>query len=253
MKKKCLIIGIMLASLLFLVFSDESIAQEKPLMQRVLIGFRDGAGRQAAERHRGLIRNFGGNVHHSFHFLPVVSAELPENLIARLKDQAEISFVEEDVIMYAIDQELDDSWGVDKIDAELVWSTTTGSGVDVAILDTGIDYDHPDLVDNIAGGVNYTGWWYRDGNTNKMYWNDNNGHGTHCAGIVAASHNGSGVVGVAPDASLWAVKILGNDGSGYVSDIIQGLEWCVDNNIDIASMSFGGDINTQHPIAVVCL
>jgi len=239
MKKIHLLAGITLLGLLFLGLTEAGLAQQGHFQQRVLIGFNDGVGRQAAERHGNWVRNFGGEVHHSYRFLPLVSARLPENLIAKLKDRAEIAYAEDDIIMYAIQQQT--PWGVDRIDADLVWPTNnTGIGVDVAILDTGIDYDHPDLVKNIAGGVNFAGWWWVDGSTYRYYWDDRNGHGSFCAGVVAAANNSIGVVGVAPGASLWAVKVLGDTGSGYVSDIIQGLEWCAENGIEVASMSFGG-------------
>jgi subtilisin len=219
---------------------DAGAGQEKPFQKRVLIGFKDGSGRQAAERHQSSVRALGGDVHHSFHLLPVVSAKLPQKMIAEMKSLAEIAYIEDDVVMHTVQQET--PWGVDRIDADQVWPTTnTGAGVDVAILDTGIDYDHPDLDNNIAGGVNYAGWRWRDGSTNKFYWNDIYGHGSYCAGIVAAENNTVGVVGVAPGARLWAVKVLDDTGNGYVSDIIQGLEWCSDHGIEIASMSFGGD------------
>jgi subtilisin family serine protease len=235
--KEVRLTAVALSALLLLGLNETGFTQEKPGGQRVLIGFKDGVGQQAAESRQIWVRNLGAEVHHSFHFLPLVSARLPENLVAKLKDRAEIAYVEEDIIMHAIQQET--PWGVDRIDAELVWNTNTGKGVNVAILDTGIDYDHPDLASNIVGGINYAGYWWRDGSTNKLYWDDKYGHGSHCAGIVAAVNNTIGVVGVAPGASLWAVKVLGDDGIGYVSDIIQGLEWCVDNAIDIVSMSFG--------------
>jgi hypothetical protein len=238
--KMSLLAGIGLFSLLVAPLTETGLGQDKPLQRRVLIGFKDGFGRQAAERHGSWVRDLGGDVHHSFHLLPVVSAKLPENLIAKLKGRGEIAYVEEDIVMHAIQQET--PWGVDRIDADQVWPTTnTGAGVDVAILDGGIDYDHPDLDNNIAGGINYTGWWWRDGSTNKFYWNDRNGHGSHCAGVVAAEDNTIGVVGVAPGARLWAVKVLDDNGDGYVSDIIQGIEWCSDHGIEVASMSFGGD------------
>lgn len=238
--KMCLIAGMGLFGLLAAPLTEIGFGQDKPLQRRVLIGFKDGFGRRAAERHGGLVRNLGGDVHHSFHLLPVVSARLPEKRIAELKKRAEIAYIEEDVVMHAIQQEI--PWGVDRIDADQVWpAANTGAGVDVAILDGGIDYDHPDLDNNIAGGVNYTGWWWSDGSTHRFYWDDRNGHGSHCAGIVAAEDNTIGVVGVAPDARLWAVRVLADNGDGYVSDIIQGIEWCSDHGIEVASMSFGGD------------
>ena len=86
---------------------------------------------------------------------------------------------------------------------------------DVAIVDTGIG-PHPDL--NIAGGYNCS-------SSNRAAWADNNGHGTHVAGTVAALDNGFGVVGVAPGARLWAVKILNDDGYGYLSWYVCGLDW----------------------------
>lgn len=240
MKKVCLIASITLAVLLALGLTTESFAKEKPYGagRRVLIGFKDGTGGQAAEKRKGRVRNLGGDVHHSFHFVPIVSARLSDKMIAKMKTRADVEYVEDDIIMHAIGQET--PWGVERIDAPTAWTTSTGADVDVAILDTGIDYDHPDLDDNIAGGVNYTGWRRTDGSTDKRYWNDKNGHGSHCAGIVAAENNDIGVVGVAPEANLWAVKVLNDRGSGYVSDIIQGLEWCAEKEIEVASMSFGG-------------
>ncbi|MDP8904764.1 MAG: S8 family peptidase [Chloroflexota bacterium] len=89
-------------------------------------------------------------------------------------------------------------------------------GVDVAVLDTGIDGSHPDL--NVAGGYNCTG-------TNRDDWTDSNGHGSHVAGTIAALDNNVGVVGVAPGARLWAVKIMGNDGTGMMSWILCGIDW----------------------------
>lgn len=183
-----------------------------------------------------MVRQAGGAVHCTFDPVPAVAAELLPEAIEKLRGRPEIESIEEDVVLYAIGQTK--PWGVDRIDADLAWPAgNTGKGVRVVILDTGIDYDHPDL--KPAGGVNFAGT-SRDGNTNPYYWNDNYGHGTHVAGIVAARNNTVGVVGVAPDASLWAIKVLSDDGSGYTSDIIQGLDWCVAHGMRVASMSLGG-------------
>jgi subtilisin len=112
-------------------------------------------------------------------------------------------------------------------------SSNTGAGIGVAVIDTGIQSTHPDL--QVHGGVNCsTGTSYDDGN----------GHGTHVAGTIAAKKNGTGVIGVAPDAKLYAVRVLNNAGSGSWSSIICGVDWVTNNaapmNIKVANMSLGG-------------
>lgn len=143
-------------------------------------------------------------------------------------------------------------WGVDRIDAEAAHAAGyTGSGTNVAVIDTGIDQDHPDLAGNIAGGVNFVSnppW--RPAKADK--WDDDNGHGTHVAGIIAALDNEIGVVGVAPQASLWAVKVLDNTGAGYVSDVIEGLSWCIDNGMQVANMSLGTDTDDVPSFGEAC-
>lgn len=207
-----------------------------PSGRRVLVGFRDDMGPKTPHARAEAVRQAGGTVRRSFDLVPAVAAHLPEKAIEALKARREVEYVEDDLVLYAVGQVV--PWGVNRIDADLAWPVgNTGKGVKVAILDTGIDYDHPDLL--VAGGVNYAGS-NNDGGTSPLAWNDGHGHGTHCAGIVAARNNTIGVIGVAPGVSLWAVKVLGNDGSGYTSDIIQGLDWCVAHGIRVASMSFGG-------------
>jgi subtilisin family serine protease len=151
-------------------------------------------------------------------------------------------------------------WGVDRIDAELVWDSNgdlvvdpganVGAGVDVAIIDTGIDKDHQDLQANLAGGINFVGKgpsWNRKVDPTK--WDDDNGHGTHVAGTVAAVDNDIGVIGIAPGASLWAVKVLDRTGSGYLSDVIDGIYWAADNGMEVINLSLGIDKATldQYP------
>jgi len=138
-------------------------------------------------------------------------------------------------------------WGVDRIDADLAWATSRGLGVNVAIIDTGIDKDHADLVDNLKGGVNFVSKSpVKPADPNK--WDDDNGHGTHVAGIVAARDNEIGVIGTAPEAYLWAVKVLDRNGSGYTSDVIDGIIWAMNNNMQVVNMSLGtaSDIQALH-------
>lgn len=103
--------------------------------------------------------------------------------------------------------------------------------VDIAIIDTGIQLNHPDLY--VYRNISFTGT--RTGN-------DDNGHGTHCAGIAAARDNNAGVVGVAPGARLWAVKVLDRSGSGSISNVIKGVDYVTrySTSIEVANMSLGG-------------
>jgi len=124
-------------------------------------------------------------------------------------------------------------WGIERVNSNDVWDVATGSGVNVAVVDTGVDRTHPDLVANLRGGANFVA-------TVRSY-NDDNGHGTHVAGIIAAADNTIGVVGVAPKANIYAVKVLNKSGTGYISDIIAGIQWSVDNGMDIVNMSLGSN------------
>ncbi len=123
--------------------------------------------------------------------------------------------------------------GVNQIKAPDAWDATKAKGIKVAILDTGIDYNHPDISPNYRFGISFI-----DDESSPM---DYNGHGTHCAGTIGAAINGSGVVGVAPSAYLYAVKVLSRTGSGAWSSLIAGIDWCINKkNIHVLSMSLGG-------------
>lgn len=138
-------------------------------------------------------------------------------------------------------------WGVDRIDADLVWDkdrnlavdsgANAGGGVKVGVLDTGIDLNHPDLQDNIKGGINII--------NPRRSPDDDNGHGTHVAGIIAGVDNEIGVLGTAPQTWLYAVKVLNRQGAGFVSDIIEGLQWCINNGMQVVNMSFGTSTDVQ--------
>jgi len=136
-------------------------------------------------------------------------------------------------------------WGVNRIDADLAWANGKGAGVKVAVIDTGIDKDHPDLVANLKGGANFT---FARGVVDPNRWGDDNGHGTHVAGIIAAIDNEIGVIGVAPEAYLYGVKVLDKRGSGYLSDVISGIEWAINNGMQVINMSLGtaSDIQALH-------
>ena len=124
-------------------------------------------------------------------------------------------------------------WGVSRVKAPMCWEATKAKGIYVAVLDTGI-WPHNDLRGNLLGGISFV-----PGES----WVDGNGHGTHVAGTIAAATNGFGVVGVAPSAYLYAIKVLSNGGSGYWSWLMSGLYWMKKYygcTFDVANMSLGG-------------
>lgn len=107
----------------------------------------------------------------------------------------------------------------------------TGKGIKVAILDTGINTNSNDI--DLAGGVSFV--------EGCSEYSDDNGHGTKMASVLASNLNSIGLVGFAPDVDLYSVKVLDKDGVGRYSAVLNGVEWAIDNNIDIITMSFGSD------------
>jgi subtilisin len=122
-------------------------------------------------------------------------------------------------------------WGVKHIQAPQAWSRTTGHRVKVGVIDTGVDFGHPDLRHSLERGINLI---------NRMSLpQDDNGHGTHISGTIAAANELQGMIGVAPRATIYPVKAFDYNGTAYVSDIILGIEWCVRNKMNVVNMSFG--------------
>jgi subtilisin family serine protease len=129
-------------------------------------------------------------------------------------------------------------WGVDRIGADEAWdANNTGETIKVAVVDTGIDLEHPDLIENIKGNFNAI-------NPRKSG-NDDNGHGSHVAGTIAALNNEIGVIGVGPEIYLYAVKVLDRKGSGWLSDLIEGLTWCINNEMQVVNMSLGASVDND--------
>ncbi len=132
-------------------------------------------------------------------------------------------------------------WGVARVDAPAAWPATKGAGVKVCVVDTGVDPNHADLAGVVAGGVNIIA-----GNNDYA---DDNGHGTHVAGTIAAigryaatvQGKATLVVGVAPQVSIYAVKVMNAQGEGRLSDIVRGIMWCADHKAQVMNMSLGSD------------
>jgi subtilisin family serine protease len=126
-------------------------------------------------------------------------------------------------------------WGLDMIGADPAHQVATGSGAVVAVIDTGVQADHPDLAGRLLQGYDFVD----DDGTPQ----DGNGHGTHVTGIVAAdAGNGIGVEGVAPGAMVLPVRVLGNDGSGSTDDVIKGIDYAIGRHVDVINLSLGSDV-----------
>ncbi len=122
-------------------------------------------------------------------------------------------------------------WGISRIGADKVWSSGSGSGIKVAVVDTGVQKDHPDLVSNLLVGYDFV-----NGDSDA---NDDNGHGTHVAGITSSSFNQAGVVGVGHSAKILPVKVLNAQGYGYLSDVAKGIYYAADNGARVINLSLG--------------
>ncbi len=130
-------------------------------------------------------------------------------------------------------------WALEKIGAPAAWGSSTGTGVRIGIVDSGVDLSHEDLAGKVAAHTSCVG---AGGNASRCSGSgqDAHGHGTHVAGIAAAfKDNGKGIAGVAPDASLVVAKVLDGNGAGSLDDVTAGIKWAVDNGAKVVNLSLG--------------
>jgi minor extracellular protease Epr len=217
---------LILALALVLGTAGSSVSMAAPPNGRYFVGFR-GAPDAA------LVRNLGGEIVYSYGIIPAVAARLPEAAVTALAGNPNVAYVEADGICHATADTL--PWGVERVEADHVQAGGNyGTGIKVGIIDTGIDIHHTDLV--VAGGVTFV--------LGTTTYDDDAGHGTHVAGTVAALINGIGVIGCAPEATLYAIKVLDSTGSGAWTDVVYGIDWAVANGMKIINMSLGGSSGT---------
>lgn len=232
---------IMTAGLIFFIFSiflgavSLAFAAGPEANPRKIVIFQETFVNEPAQA--ALVEKFGGVVIKPLPVINALAVYLPPQAVGALLKSKGVLRIDDDVIVKAIGKPAPQQpaevlpWGVDKINADAAWATTTGAAIKVGIVDTGVDLTHPDLQANIEENINTI-------NPLKSG-NDDNGHGTHVAGIAAAIDNAIGVIGVGPDISLYAVKVLNKAGSGWLSDIIEGLQWCIDKGVQVVNMSLG--------------
>lgn len=169
--------------------------------------------------------------------------------VAALARRADIAYIEPDQQRHAWAQII--PTGIERVNVGEAISIGSGepTDVDIAIIDSGLDSNHPDLhID--SNGVRF--YWSRNRIVSDSKWEDDNGHGTHVGGTAAAIDNGYGVVGVAPGARLTAVKVLDQNGSGSLSGVIAGVDWVAarPERFEVANMSLGGGFSQAENDAV---
>ncbi|MCY7787747.1 S8 family serine peptidase [Bacillus inaquosorum] len=187
-------------------------------------------------------------VEQQYKHLPAVALKADQKTVKEFKQDPDILYVENNVTFTAADntdlkilsEDADTSdnfeqWNLEPIQVKQAWEEgLTGKNVKIAVIDSGIS-PHDDL--SIAGGfsaVSYT-----------SSYKDDNGHGTHVAGIIGAKHNGYGIDGIAPEAQIYAVKALDQNGSGDLQGLLQGIDWSIANGMDIVNMSLGTTSDSQ--------
>lgn len=228
----------LLSSLLLLILATSTpLGAEEP--KRKIIVFDDRVLNEPARE--SLLARFGAVKVKNLDLIGGSVILLPSSSHAALARQKGVLRVDDDVIVTALGKVSSPNqiipWGIERIKAPTIWGSTTADIIKVGVVDTGIYLTHPDLQTNIKGNFNAI-------NSTKTG-NDDNGHGTHVAGIIGALNNTIGVVGAGPDIDLYAIKVLGRNGSGWLSDIIEGLDWAVQNNMQVINMSLGTASNVQ--------
>ena len=242
-----------LAVLLSLALTTTAFAAET---QRYMVSTRN-APRPDRLRVLGTAAELQKHRVRTFKNINAFAADLTAAEVAELKKSADVLVVEpvvernllgfDDepaanaaVIRYNLNQYV--PWGVTKVHAENVWSVTKGTDINVAVIDTGIDYEHPDLRHAYWGGVNVF-----DETRTPI---DDHRHGTHVAGTIAAADNSIGVVGIAPNVKLWAVKVLDSGGKGTSESLTAGLDWVVAKSKEVGgrwvvNMSLGSRFGSE--------
>jgi thermitase len=207
--------------------------------QEIIVKFKDSVSdaeaKAFAEKAKDEIKEKGPR----FHVIKIKDGSV-EDAIEEYEESGKIDYAEPNYT-YGINWTPNDpyfnngvQWAPQKVSAQSAWDITRGSSsIKVAIIDTGVDYNHPDL----AGGV-IKGYDYVDNDWDPM---DLNNHGTHAAGIAAATTNNSrGIAGMAPNVYIYAVRVLDANGSGTLDDVANGIYHAVDNGAKVVSLSLGG-------------
>jgi subtilisin family serine protease len=227
--------------------TPRSAIAEKPGVSRVAIGVEPGRESAVAARLRlaGLdvrARGRGGR----YLVVEATREQTPGAIAASMAGESGVSFAEPEHVVRAAyvptDLRYDEQWALPRIGMPSAWDLSLGSpDVVVAVIDTGVDYLHPELVGQVdtANDIDFA--------NNDTDARDDHGHGTHVAGIIAAKHNGVGVAGIAPGVRILPIKALDSDGGGNDIDVAAAIDWAAAKGADVINISLGG---TDYPSVI---
>lgn len=210
----------------------------------VLVKFKPGVSDQTINSIHGQI---GTKIKRVIKGINVQIVQLPANshvadIVNQFKARGEVQYAEPNYIVQSFftpnDPYFGSQWNLQKINAPQAWDSTQGGFGPIAVVDTGIDSSHPDLSGEVLSGYNFIG-----DNTDTQ---DDNGHGTHVAGIIESStNNGTGVASIGFKGSLLPVKVLDSTGAGTDGDVASGITYATDNGAKIINLSLGGSSFSQ--------
>ncbi|MFC1671206.1 S8 family serine peptidase [Spirochaetota bacterium] len=241
-----------------IIITGISAFSQEYAKDRIIIKYRSGKSDVSKSiKHGKLVKKFKKS---GLLLLKLNKGKKVRETISELRKNPDIILAEPDYKLKANiipnDPYFNDLWGVKRINAPEAWPINDGSrNIIVAVIDTGVDYNHPDLAQNIwinrgeipNNGIDddsngyiddYYGWdfAYNDSEPDDVY-----GHGTHCAGTIGAvGYNSTGVIGISPVVSIMSLKFLGDDGGGWTSDAVRAIEYAIDKGAHVLSNSWGG-------------
>ncbi|MFD1424616.1 S8 family peptidase [Laceyella tengchongensis] len=227
------------------IFAEEVDSQAGKLYApgQVVVKYKDNASASAVKSARAKANGTVMEKNNKLGFEVVKVKGSVEATIEKLKKDPNVEYAEPNYYLHATYTPNDPyfssrQYGPQKIQAPQAWDITEGSGAKIAIVDTGVQSNHPDLAGKVVGG-----WDFVDNDSTPQ---DGNGHGTHCAGIAAAvTNNSTGIAGTAPKASILAVRVLNNSGSGTWTAVANGITYAADQGADVISLSLGGTVGNS--------
>ncbi len=214
------------------------------------------------------LENFTNQVNESAEFIVLEQNETSHLVLVKTSSDMSLAQIKEQLknlppIEYIVpnikfhisvpnDPMLNQQWALQKVGAEKAWGLSTSKTRPiVAVIDTGVDYNHEDLKDQMLRSADgkIEGWNFFDNNADAMDITKagaNPGHGTHCAGIIAAAHNAIGISGIAPQVAIMPLRFIGPDGSGDLMNAIKAIDFAIEHKAQIISASWGAAVSRQN-------